>query len=290
MTAWRDAAGASRRRWRTSRATAGVSLATVDRVVNRREGVRAKTVARVEAAVAKLGYRADAAAARLARKQTFRFAFMLPTGANTFMTNLTEQVQRTADWLAGQRGFIDILHVDVFDPDALAGALETLSPAYRRRRRHRARSSQGARRDRRTRRARGRGRDPGVRRAELAPRCTMSASTIPAAGRTAATLMGRFLRWPRGDGRRHRGLAVAARSCRAAVRLPPDPVQRISRTCSRCRRRRPRRQRAHARAHCGTARAPARPRRHLQRRRRQPGHRRRAGGVRPRPRRRLDRA
>ena len=32
--------------------TAGVSLATVDRVINRREGVRANTVARVEAAVA----------------------------------------------------------------------------------------------------------------------------------------------------------------------------------------------------------------------------------------------
>ena len=42
------------------------------------------------------------------------------------MTNLAEQVQRTADWLAGQRAFIDILHVDVFDPDALAGALENL--------------------------------------------------------------------------------------------------------------------------------------------------------------------
>ena len=38
--------------------TAGVSLATVDRVVNRREGVRGKTIARVEAAVARLGYRA----------------------------------------------------------------------------------------------------------------------------------------------------------------------------------------------------------------------------------------
>ena len=37
--------------------TAGVSLATVDRVVNRRDGVRGKTVARVEAALAKLGYR-----------------------------------------------------------------------------------------------------------------------------------------------------------------------------------------------------------------------------------------
>ena len=102
-------------------------------MVNRREGVREKTVARVEAAVAKLGYRADAAATRLARNQSFRFAFILPTGANSFMTNLTAQVQRTAEWLAGQRGFIDILHVDVFDPDALAGALESLPPSYRRR-------------------------------------------------------------------------------------------------------------------------------------------------------------
>jgi LacI family transcriptional regulator len=57
----------------------GVSLATVDRVVNRREGVRAETVARVEAAVAKLGYHADVAAARLARGQSFRFAFVLPS-------------------------------------------------------------------------------------------------------------------------------------------------------------------------------------------------------------------
>jgi LacI family transcriptional regulator len=109
---------------------AGVSLATVDRVVNRREGVREKTIARVEAAVVKLGYRADTAATRLARNQSFRFAFILPTGANTFMTNLAEQVRRTADWLAGQRGFIDTMHVDVFDPDALAGALEAIPPSY----------------------------------------------------------------------------------------------------------------------------------------------------------------
>ena len=109
---------------------AGVSLATVDRVVNRRVGVRERTIARVEAAVVKLGYRADAAATRLARNRSFRFAFILPTGANTFMTNLAEQVRRTADWLAGHRGFIDVLHVDVFDPDALAGALAALSPDY----------------------------------------------------------------------------------------------------------------------------------------------------------------
>lgn len=171
---------------------AGVSLATVDRVVNRREGVRAKTVARVEAAVAKLGYRADVAAARLARGQSFRFAFVLPTGSNSFMSNLSEQVQRTADWLAGQRGFIDILHVDVFDPDVLAGALHDLPPVY-----------QGV--------AVVALDHPKVRDAidELTARGVAVVTLVsdapssrrlhyvgidnPAAGRTAATLMGRFL-------------------------------------------------------------------------------------------------
>src|SRR4030081_284747 len=121
---------AARRTIQDGAAAAGVSLATVDRVVNRREGVRQKTIARVEAAVAKLGYRADPAAARLARNQSFRFAFILPTGSNSFMANLTEQVQRSADWLASQRAFIDVVQVDVFDPDALAGTLGQLSAGY----------------------------------------------------------------------------------------------------------------------------------------------------------------
>jgi LacI family transcriptional regulator len=125
-----EASPAGRARLEDVARAAGVSPATVDRVVNRREGVRQKTIARVEAAVAKLGYRADPAAARLARNQSFRFALILPTGSNTFMANLTEQVQRSADWLASQRAFIDVVQVDVFDPDALAGALEQLSPAY----------------------------------------------------------------------------------------------------------------------------------------------------------------
>src|SRR5260370_122704 len=43
---------------------------------------------------------------------------------------LAEPGQRSADWLASQRALIDVVHVDVFDPDALAGALEQLSPAY----------------------------------------------------------------------------------------------------------------------------------------------------------------
>jgi LacI family transcriptional regulator len=177
---------------------AGVSLATVDRVVNRRDGVRGKTAARVEAALAKLGYRPDAAATRLARNLSFRFAFILPTGANTFMTNLAEQVRRTADWLASQRAFIDILHVDVFDPDALAGALGSLSPAY-----HGVATIALD--------------HPTVRAAidDLASRNVPVVTLVSdaptsrrlhyvgidnaAAGRTAATLIGRFLRGRRGS-------------------------------------------------------------------------------------------
>ncbi|MCX7342323.1 MAG: LacI family DNA-binding transcriptional regulator [Hyphomicrobiales bacterium] len=109
---------------------AGVSVATADRVVNRREGVRAKTISRVEDAILKLGYRADPLAARLARNRTHRFAFILPTGANSFMTQLEREVRRTAERLAVERAFIDVMHVDVFDAGALVAALEDLPPVY----------------------------------------------------------------------------------------------------------------------------------------------------------------
>nr|WP_256515719.1 LacI family DNA-binding transcriptional regulator [Alsobacter ponti] len=109
---------------------AGVSLATVDRVINRRPGVRQKTVARVEAAIARLSYRPDPLAARLARNRTFRFCFVLPRGSNTFMSLLEEQVRHASDWLASQRADTDIVHADTFDPEALAGALDALGSAY----------------------------------------------------------------------------------------------------------------------------------------------------------------
>ena len=46
---------------------AGVSVATIDRVLNRRLGVRAPTIAKVEAAIRELNYQPDRIAARLAR-------------------------------------------------------------------------------------------------------------------------------------------------------------------------------------------------------------------------------
>ncbi len=108
---------------------AGVSLATADRALNGRAGVRPVTRARIEAAVARLGYRAHPAAALLARNRSFRFVFIMPANANSFMANLEAHVADAAGAL-GPQAFIDIRHVDVFDPTALAVALETLPAQY----------------------------------------------------------------------------------------------------------------------------------------------------------------
>ena len=78
------------------RLSSGVIAANVRALVNQRDGVREKTIARVEQAIAKLGYRANAAAMRLARNETYRFAFILPSNANSFMSNLSVQVERSS--------------------------------------------------------------------------------------------------------------------------------------------------------------------------------------------------
>lgn len=109
---------------------AGVSLATADRVLNGRTGVRGVTAERVQAAVARLGYRPNLAAARLARGETYRFCFVLPVGSNVFMRQLGEQVASTAEWLSAQNAYIDTLRVDVFAPETLAAALEGLIGHY----------------------------------------------------------------------------------------------------------------------------------------------------------------
>jgi LacI family transcriptional regulator len=109
---------------------AGVSLATVDRVLHGRAGVRALTVERVNAAVAQLGYRPDPAAARLARNRNVRIAFVLPSGTNSFITLLNQQVQAMSPWLGEQRAAAVVQTVDVFSPEALARHLDGLQDQF----------------------------------------------------------------------------------------------------------------------------------------------------------------
>lgn len=105
---------------------AGVSLATVDRVVNGRIGVHARTIERVNAAIKQLGFLPDPHASRLARGRDYDFRIILPTGENEFMQALAAEFRATRERQLLERVRLSIQHVDTFDGVALAAALEEL--------------------------------------------------------------------------------------------------------------------------------------------------------------------
>ena len=105
---------------------AGVSLATVDRVLNGRDGVRAETRLRVFAAMKKLNYERDLAAANLAKRREYRIAFVLPEGTNSFMRDLEAGVETLRKSFQRERVQPDVVIVPPFDGVALAEALSEL--------------------------------------------------------------------------------------------------------------------------------------------------------------------
>lgn len=109
---------------------AGVSVATVDRVLHGRPGVRKATVARVEETIERLGFRPHAAAAELARGRTYRFCFVMPKSLNVFMSEIQATVVKERAWLVARRTHVDIVETDVFDADALTRTLEDIGPKY----------------------------------------------------------------------------------------------------------------------------------------------------------------
>jgi LacI family transcriptional regulator len=110
--------------------TAGVSLATVDRVLNRRAGVKPATIDRVQSAIRQLNYQPDRLAARLARAREYRFCFIFPSGNNSFMVALGEEVRAAAERMASERVSIDLLLTDVFDGEVLAATLESIGDTH----------------------------------------------------------------------------------------------------------------------------------------------------------------
>jgi LacI family transcriptional regulator len=105
---------------------ADVSLATVDRVLNARPGVRDTTVKKVNQAIAELGYVRDAAAASLARGRVYNFVFILPSNSNEFLTSLEAQIEQLNTSLRHERTVLSFVRVAAFDPVALAAAIDAI--------------------------------------------------------------------------------------------------------------------------------------------------------------------
>ncbi len=107
---------------------AGVSLATVDRVLNGRPGVRSETAEKVAEAIKALDFRRDLSASLLARSRDLGVSFLIPDGRNEFMFALGAAIQRRASASQGERVSITTRLVHAFDPTALATALGELDP------------------------------------------------------------------------------------------------------------------------------------------------------------------
>ncbi|SIQ13698.1 transcriptional regulator, LacI family [Rhizobium sp. RU35A] len=105
-------------------AHAGVSLATVDRVLNGRAGVRPATRKKVEAAIEALGFVRDVAAANLAKGRVYSFVFILPANDNSFMQALRAEVQAAAERGRRERMSLVMRDVPAFDIAALVLALD----------------------------------------------------------------------------------------------------------------------------------------------------------------------
>lgn len=107
---------------------AGVSAATVDRVLNNRSGVRARTREIVIETARRLGYISpdvDGVNAQPAQSgETVRLNFALPAGTNTFIKMLRREIEVQA--LSRPNLDVHVESIEGFDPDGLARALLAL--------------------------------------------------------------------------------------------------------------------------------------------------------------------
>jgi len=102
---------------------AGVSRATVDRVLNNRAGVRHRTKEVVLETARRLGYIPERAR-KIPVGTTVHLHFVLPAGTNTFIKNLHHQIELQA----GGRSdlVVRVETIEGFNPDSLARALHEL--------------------------------------------------------------------------------------------------------------------------------------------------------------------
>ncbi|MFZ2101939.1 MAG: LacI family DNA-binding transcriptional regulator, partial [Oricola sp.] len=105
---------------------AGVSLATVDRVLNARPGVREQTIRRVNEAIERIGYVRDVTAANLARQRRYKFAFVLPETPGEFVTLLRAAVTEAAASPIVDRTELTVATVPPDDPHFLVKTLRRL--------------------------------------------------------------------------------------------------------------------------------------------------------------------
>ncbi len=107
---------------------AGVSLATVDRVLNDRTGVKKRTVDKVNEAIEKMGFVRNLSAANLARRKNYRFLFLLPRTGDQFLDELIARVDEAKSAFAADMVTAEVSQIDDNHPHRIAKILSGLDP------------------------------------------------------------------------------------------------------------------------------------------------------------------
>lgn len=105
---------------------AGVSLATVDRVLNGRSGVRKKTVEAVNEAIGKIGFERNQLAATLARQKGLRFGFALPKDGDEFLAEILKHLNDSQKMGRAEMLEVKSLRIDGKDPHKAARSLSRI--------------------------------------------------------------------------------------------------------------------------------------------------------------------
>ncbi|MEM7208268.1 MAG: LacI family DNA-binding transcriptional regulator [Pseudomonadota bacterium] len=105
---------------------AGVSLATVDRVLNDRANVSKRSRERVQQAIEATGFVRNLAAANLAKSRTYSFRFIYPSSGDLYLQELIGQVEQASADLRSDSTTVDCIQIDMRDPHKVASFLSTL--------------------------------------------------------------------------------------------------------------------------------------------------------------------
>lgn len=108
---------------------AGVSSATVDRVLNDRPGVKERTRLAVRDAAVRLGYIDPAPRPSLSYEQALTLDIVLPGGSNSFMRELHQHIETLAPLTINATIHVHI--IDGFEPSALAAKLTQFEGPHR---------------------------------------------------------------------------------------------------------------------------------------------------------------
>ncbi len=108
---------------------AGVSLATVDRVLNDRPNVSQKTRDKVQAAIEQIGFVRNLAAVNLLRNKPYKFRFILPKRGDLYLKELIQQVEHANKSLRSDMTFADVEQLDMGDPHLVANYITSIDPS-----------------------------------------------------------------------------------------------------------------------------------------------------------------